>query len=51
MLCIDGVVCMLDMWCCVHKVLCACFICGVVCMWCRVQVVHGVLCVGGPVYM
>ena len=41
----------LDMWCCVHMVLCACWICNVVCIRCYVHVVYVVLCTYGVVCM
>jgi len=64
-LCANGVVRMLDMQCCVHRVLITFFICsgmyiwccvhdctsGTVSMWCHLHVLHIVLCVGGVVYM
>lgn len=49
MLCAYGVVRMLDMWYCVHMVLCKCRICSAIYIWCGVHVVHVVLCTYGIV--
>jgi len=54
--CTYSVVYMLDMivafiWCCVHMVLYAHCICGVVYIWCGVHVVHMALCTCGVVCM
>ena len=49
--CAYGVVFMLDMQCCVHRVLFTCFICNVMYIWCCVHVVHLVLCTNGVVCM
>ena len=48
---IDGVMYMLDMRCCVHIVLCACWMCGVVCIWCCARVGYAVLCTYGAMCM
>jgi len=42
---------MMDMWCCVHMVLCACWIFSVVHIECYVHVVYAVLCTYGVVCM
>lgn len=48
---IDGAMYMLDMQCCVHRVLCTCCICSVMYVWCCVHVVHLVLFSYGVVCM
>jgi len=48
---IDGIVYMLDMWCCVHIVLCACWICIVVCIWHCAHVGYAVMYTYGDIYM
>ena len=50
-LCTYGTVHMLDMWCCVHIVLCACWICCVMYIWFYVHAENVVLCTYGVVCM
>ena len=51
MICIDGVVNMFFMQCCVQVVLCACWICDVVYIVCCAHVIYAVLCACGVVCM
>jgi len=48
-LCACGVVHMLDMQCCIHRVLCTCSICSAMYIWYCVHVVHVELCTYGVV--
>jgi len=48
---IDGAMYMLDIWCCVHVILCAWWICVIVCIWYSAYVGYAVLCIYDPMYM
>jgi len=50
-LCMDDVMYMLDMQCCVWMVLCKCWICSAMYTWCCAHVLHMVLCTYGVVCM
>ena len=48
---INNVVYMLDMQCCVHIMLCTCWICGVVCIWHCAHILYVMLCTYGVMHM